>query len=381
MTLHGFIKDVSYQAHCNSILTIYDFTKFDVNTALPSGLIQHEQYQLAYSKWVSPKRTRSYPFERIYNTFNASKIVTIIPIIKDEGRDGDLDKIQYSTFSWMSLLNVYVVLGYYDSATKNFSPKQAHKHKITRQHFNTGFVNAQLLEIMRYHQSALHWNRSLVEERFTTIFEHALESYKRISNAAMVQMHSHQALRDYIAKIHDDFNVFKNLSLQSSQSASRREMLTTHKHEFLQSTTKADLVLENYLGGLYYLTADEVLLEGKRLILQESKNATTSRLPGISDIKDGLFKLILFSNLDTLLVNGKKQEFRTRLKLTGVCKGKISLHTASAEDFEDFYKQNPEVTPTQKILLTQLQQEAQANGIEIIIASNITPLNQGGGGV
>jgi hypothetical protein len=381
MTLHGFIKDVSYHPHCSSILTIYDFAKFDINTVLPSGLIQHEQYQLAYSKWVSPKRTRSYPFERIYNTFNASKIVTIIPIIKDEGRDGDLDKIQYSTFSWMSLLNVYVVLGYYDSATKNFSPKQAHKHKITSQHFNTGFVNAQLLEIMRYHQSALHWNRSLVEERFTTIFERALESYKRISNAAMVQMHSHHALRDYIAKIHDDFNVFRSLSLQSSQSASRREMLTTHQHEFLQSTTKADLVIENYLGGLYYLTADEVLLEGKRLILQESKNATTSRLPGISDIKDGLFKLILFSNLDTLLLNGRKQEFRTRLKLTGVCKGHITLHTASAEDFEDFYKQNPEFTPTQKILLKQLQREAQANGIEIIIASNITPLNQGGGGV
>lgn len=99
LTLHGFIKDVTYQAHLTNRLEEYDFAHFDINAASTSGVILHEQQQLAFSKWVSPKRTRSYPFERIYNTLNAQKIATIIPIIKDEGKDGDLDKIQYSTFS------------------------------------------------------------------------------------------------------------------------------------------------------------------------------------------------------------------------------------------------------------------------------------------
>jgi hypothetical protein len=39
--------------------------------------------------------------------------LTVIPVLKDEGIDGDLDRIQYSTISWMNLLNIYIVLGYY----------------------------------------------------------------------------------------------------------------------------------------------------------------------------------------------------------------------------------------------------------------------------
>jgi hypothetical protein len=86
--------------------------EFDINQAPTYGVIQTEDGEIAYSKWVSPKRTRSYPFARIYNTYNASKILTVIPVIKDEGQDEDLDKLQYSTISWMNLLNTYIVLGY-----------------------------------------------------------------------------------------------------------------------------------------------------------------------------------------------------------------------------------------------------------------------------
>jgi hypothetical protein len=81
--------------------------QFDVNESRAYGIIEAQNTEVAYSKWGSLKRTRSYPFARIYNTYNASKILTIIPIIKDEGRDGDLDKLQYSTVSWMNLINIY----------------------------------------------------------------------------------------------------------------------------------------------------------------------------------------------------------------------------------------------------------------------------------
>ncbi len=95
------------------------FVDFDPNNSSTSGIIQADDMEVAYSKWVSPKRTRSYPFARIYSTYKSAKILTIIPVIKDEGKDGDLDKLQYSTISWMNLLNIYIVLGYYEDAEKS----------------------------------------------------------------------------------------------------------------------------------------------------------------------------------------------------------------------------------------------------------------------
>ncbi len=127
----GFIKDVSYQV-CVTTKdisgrdpAIFDLASFDINDAPAAGLIRTRTGEgtIAYSKWVSPKRTRTYPFERIYNTYNSPKIITVIPIIKDEGADGDLDKIGWITFSWMNLLNIYIVLAYYESAEKNRSKK------------------------------------------------------------------------------------------------------------------------------------------------------------------------------------------------------------------------------------------------------------------
>lgn len=40
-------------------------------------------------------------------------------------------------------------------------------------------------------------------------------------------------------------------------------------------------------------------------------------MPKLPDIQDGLFKLILFSNLDTLTLNDRPVSFTTKLKLTG----------------------------------------------------------------
>lgn len=41
-------------------------------------------------------------------------------------------------------------------------------------------------------------------------------------------------------------------------------------------------------------------------LIQESKNTSSDLLPKLSDIQDGLFKLILFSNLDSLTLDEKK---------------------------------------------------------------------------
>ncbi|MGL5077560.1 MAG: hypothetical protein ACRDBG_17270, partial [Waterburya sp.] len=90
------IEDIKYKAYLTKDLRQYTFNTFNINTAGSYGIIKHGDAEVGFSKWVSPKRTRSYPFERIYNTLNCSKIITIIPIIKDDGIDGDIDKIQFS---------------------------------------------------------------------------------------------------------------------------------------------------------------------------------------------------------------------------------------------------------------------------------------------
>ena len=69
LSLKGFVRDVRYTP-CLSpdALNVYDIAQFDVNQAQAYGLINLgvPGNNLAFSKWVSPKRTRSYPFARIY---------------------------------------------------------------------------------------------------------------------------------------------------------------------------------------------------------------------------------------------------------------------------------------------------------------------------
>ena len=243
----GFIKGISYETFVHDSLETISLDNFDVNQASPSGIIKSSTAEVAYSKWVSPKRTRSYPFARIYNTYNYCKVITIIPIIKDEGKDGDRDKIAYNTISWMNLLNVYIVLAYYESAEKSYKKGQQNKHKLTNQKFNNNFVKAQIQEILRYRQSALHWNKNLIEERFTDIFTRALDCYDSISQQTGVLIHSRKKIEEYINKIIAEFEEFKNLSLKGSLPASKREALISHVKEHIVDGQKATFCIENYL--------------------------------------------------------------------------------------------------------------------------------------
>ncbi len=209
----GFIKDVSYQAHLASGLLKYDFNDFDVNKAKSFGIIDHANGQVAYSKWTSPKRTRTYPFARLYNTYNSQKILTIIPVMKDEGIDGDLDKIQYPTISWMNLLNVYIVLAYYESAEKNRSSTQRNRNKLTSQKLNAESVKDQIKAIVSYKQSALHWNRTLFENRFVEIYEKAIASYEIISSKTKVKVHPSRTKLQYLESIRQDYRRVRDISL------------------------------------------------------------------------------------------------------------------------------------------------------------------------
>lgn len=362
LQFQGFIKDVTYHAYLTGNLPAYLFHKFDVNQAKSSGVIIHSNRRVAYSKWTSPKRTRTYPFARLYNIYNETKILTIIPVMKDEGEDGDLDKIQYSTISWMNLLNVYIVLAYYESARKNSSPQQKNRNKLTSQKLDTQSVNEQIESILKYKQSALHWNRTLFEDRFTEIYEKAVRAYERISATTKVRVHPSDAKLRYLDAVKEDYERFRDISLKGSQGAAIRESKTRHIKEYLEDGGKSVFLIENYLGGVYFLTADEVLREQDTYIIQESKNSTQRFLPSLSDIKDGLFKLILFANLDTLRLNGQKVEFFTRLKLTGHNLRDSIRFPCQKNELDRFIQANKsKISKTHLSLLDKLNKEAAQN--------------------
>lgn len=368
----GFIKDVKYQCFLSSSLPVYSFDHFDINTAGPSGKLVFRNGEIAFSKWVSPKRTRSYPFERLYNTFNSLMRVTIIPVIKDEGIDGDFDRIQYATISWMNLLNVYIVLAYYNSAERN--TRDLHAAKITNQQFDAALVNAQLSEISSYKQSALHWNRTLFQDRFVEIYTKALDSYERIAFETGAKMHDRAPQERYLAQVKKEFDAFITRSMQGMHEAAARESKTYHQHEHLAEGFKAQLRLVNFLGGLYDLTVDEVIKDPNdgSYVIQESKNATAGFLPKLSDIKDGLFRLILFSNIEELRLNAMPVAFATRLKLTGKLVRGALLMPCSDEAIQQFIAHNqPHCSDANVQLLHSLNQEAKHNlKLEVHIAPN-----------
>lgn len=369
----GFIKGITYKTYLVDELKEISLNKFDINQANTFGLIKSPTTEIAYSQWVSPKRTRSYPFARIYNTYNASKVITIIPVIKDEGQDGDRDRIQYSTISWMNLLNIYIVLAYYETAHKSNKRGQSNKQKLTNQQFNTEFIKSQIDQILAYHQSALHWNKNLFEERFVQIFKKALDCYDSISRTTGVMIHPRQGMDSYLQRVIEEFEEFKDISLKGSQRASKREALTSHKLEYLIDGLKATFNIENYLGGVYYLTPDEIFHENDIYIIQESKNTSRESLPKLPDIQDGLFKLILFSNLDSLSLNGEAVSFITKLKLTGKnVIGSIVFPNAAATELESFFAANVKIfNNNQKEIIRKLAVEAEDNQkLKIEVTSN-----------
>ena len=129
----------------------YPFDNFDINKSSATGLITfNDGNQISFAKWVTPKRTRSYPFSRLYDIYHFSgKVVAIIPIIKDEGigkskNKSNNDRVNFITLSWMNLMNIYVVLAWYDTAEKKS------EYRITNQKFNSEYVKSKLEEIKNY---------------------------------------------------------------------------------------------------------------------------------------------------------------------------------------------------------------------------------------
>lgn len=274
-------------------------------------ILSYNHNAFAISHWVSPKRTRSYPYSRVYDTIDARTRVTIIPFLKDEGRQGDRDFIQWDTVSLMSLLGVYVILGYYKKAVKSSN----YQHKITEQEFDYNYLKQRLDELSHYKLDALHWNLNELNKNLLNIAELSKFHYKKISKQTGVEMHGEQGISKRIEVIRDSVDKFQSNSRELASSAQKREYQTIQPKESVIEE-KATITIKNYLGGFYYFTVDEVLLNNDSLFLIEKKHSENSLVPSIADIKDGLVKMILYTNFSEVMVAGKSYPHYPTLGLT-----------------------------------------------------------------
>ncbi|RLD03901.1 MAG: hypothetical protein DRI32_06645, partial [Chloroflexi bacterium] len=151
-----------------------------------------------------------------------------------------------------------------------------------------------------------------------------------------------------------------------AQEAQNREQQTEQPKEALSTLSKATITINNYLGGEYYLTTDEIKVENSTLFLIEGKHTATNNLPSLGDIKDGLLKMILYTNIENVKAEG--QEFNT-IPIVQLTSEKISgriSSSASDSEIESFLSKNSFSTREVKIV-NELFQEAEKNNFIAII--------------
>jgi len=94
MDILAEIKGIKYNPFLCRKLGIFDYKDLEMALASCASFILNvnKENKVAISWWVSAKRTRSYPYARVYDTLGFyGKKITIIPVVKDEGKEGDRD--------------------------------------------------------------------------------------------------------------------------------------------------------------------------------------------------------------------------------------------------------------------------------------------------
>ncbi len=342
LNIEAKINSVSYQPTMADKLVSYDISELD--DALKHSCFKlrlNSNHEYALSQWVSPKRTRSYPYARVYHTLAyGGKRVTLIPVIKDEGYDGDRDYIQWDTIALMSLLQVHVILVYYVSAEAH----ETKENKITNQQIDQCYLNKKLPQLSNYKSDALHWNMKQAES-IVALFNQALDHYGRIAETLKIRIHNRKSAEKRIKQIERAYLSFREESRKHAKLAQYRESRTIQPKEKLIQADKAIITISNFLNGVYYLTADEARISGNKIMLVEARHTKSTRFPSKDDILDGCVKMHLFSNLSEVNVGEFSYTPQAVLKLTNA--GRIKPENLSNKNRE---------------LLNRVEYEALSNG-------------------
>ncbi len=359
--ISGAVEKIVYKPLVNDVLRESRLENFDINKSSGAFTLISGAEKLHVSRWISPKRTRSYPYERVYDTLALSgKKVTIIPVVKDEGLGGDRDFLQWDTISLLSLLDVHLILAYYDSAEKNAKrPDQ-----IMAQKFGNVYITARLQEIYNFKGTTREWNERETKQ-LKAIFERARTAYRKISKETKTYLHDETGLNnliDYAATPQK----FLEFSRSKSQKAQAREFVTDQPKEALSTDTKAKVTINNALFGRYFFTCDETKLDAKTVYLIEAKHSRRGKFPAKNDIKDGLIKMMLYTNLTNVKVGVKSYDLKVQIRLTAnQLKG--TTHSDLPDEVVEKFLTDNAFNPADKNFFVKLFREARLNKFTIIL--------------
>ncbi len=359
-SLFASLKEIEYKTKIKKNLKTYSLKEMLNNNlnSKASFILATNKDEYAFSQWVSPKRTRSFPYSRVYDTLIKKNRITLIPFCKDEGADGDRDFIQWDTISLMSLLNVYVIIGYYNLAEKNQRILQKHKNKIANQVYDYQYVKNQIEKLQDYQSSPLHWNLKQIE-LLPKIAQLTLESYQKISQEIDVQLHGEYGIRKRIKILEKDTKIFKDYSRELAKQAQYRENLTIQPKEKI-TVNKKKIILKNLLGGYYFLTIDECILQKNQILLIEKKHSENDLIPSSNDIKDACIKMVLFTNIEKLEYQGKQQNHQALVGLTSkTIQGYMHSKMSDAE-INNFFRKNNFSVSQEQIFISAIE-EARLN--------------------
>ncbi|MFH0702293.1 MAG: hypothetical protein V2B14_01985 [bacterium] len=335
--LVGKIKGIKYDKCLTAELSVENFDT-DVNEWSPRCCIQYNNIVYSISKWVSPK-----------------------------GYGGDLDYLQWDTISLMSLLNVYVIIGYYIDAEIS----QRSNNKITCQKFDNVYIKQKIEEISNYHSSALHWNIDQLKiSNLNFLMNEVIKGYCNIQEKTGVKLHKNRNLENFKNKITSKINSFMIMSREKSKQAQNREFLTIQPKEALSTGKKTKIEIENYLGGNYFFTIDDVMLFNNIYNLIESKHSRNLLMPSLDDIKDGLIKMIVYSNINELKNFNGTVNFIPVLRLTSPLIKNSIASDLKQEKLHEFIESN-NFSENQIKIIDTLFKESYKNNFKIIIENAI----------
>lgn len=367
MEIEAEIEKIEYHPLLCKPLPQVDFPEFIAGNAFrrSSFLLQYAPHKtFAVSHWRSPKRTRTYPYARVYDTLGYDARVTIVPFVKDEGFVGDRDFMQWDTVSLMSLLKVYVIPAYYKSAVRS----QRYAGKITQQVLDFEYISERFMALAQFNQSdAVHWNMNEIREQGLYVARQAASNYASIESKLGIRMHSIKELENRIETMLGDVESYRARSRANAMSAQKRESETNHAAERLRGH-KALLTIKNFIGGYYYWTADEAQVAGSRLFLVEKKHSSKHPLPSIGDIKDALLRMILFCNLTNVRVDDKQYAPRPVIGLTSDRLSDFCHSGMNGGQIARFFEKN-KLKPGAQSIIRDIFGEAQTNRFDIVVGS------------
>lgn len=284
---------------------------------------------VAISVWTTPKRTKTYPFPRIYSTLgHDGKKITIIPVQASYGKYGDDNKLQPGTISWMSGLGVYVIIGVFTKAERTAKgppsanakvgkPSTEGKSVFTDFEFDNDDLEEKIKEIVSKCPKVDDWNNKQLL-KIPSLLELAISHNRILGQKLQVDVRSFKSLEKKLVNWKTDITKFLIDCDKESKRAQNGEFSNIQKLENVPGS-KGKINVDMRNSKMIFLTADSVSIDEKKKIVEilEGKHSTKEKFPSEIDVLDALFKLMIFKKSD-FIINGIKYTKKLVCYISGI---------------------------------------------------------------